>query len=160
MLDNILIIVNFVFIIVSFVIARKWRKNHFVKEVYISEGTALVFYVVINFSTVCFLIGYFTSVKGLSYSWLYLLNVLLFDLVLLFLFCIIYTTCIYLKDDVLVQKSIVNCKQITLNTDIKIIERIDKKIIRSNGRSIAIRLRYFDGNINNLMNTVKTIINR
>ena len=47
-----------------------------------------------------------------------------------------------------------------MNIKIKIIEKIDKRIIKSSGKSISISSRYLTGNINNLMNNVKLIINK
>lgn len=103
---------------------------------------------------------YCISSKGLPYSWLYLVIVLIFDWMLLFVFCIVTTTCIYLKDNTLIKKNIVNSKQITLNKEIKIIEKFDKRIIKSREKSISISSRYLTGNIKNFMNNVKIIINK
>ena len=91
---------------------------------------------------------------------MYLLIVLLYDLLLLFVFCLIATTCIFLKGETLVKKNIIITKQILLNRETKIIEKIDKKIVKSNEKSISISSRYLTGDINNLMNNVKIIINK
>ena len=137
-----------------------WRKKHFVKEVYISEGVAISIYIITIIVTIGLLAIYFATSKGLPYSWLDLLILLLCDLLSLFEFCIAATTCIYLKDEMLIKKNIVITKRILLNRETKIIEKIDKSIIKSKDNSISISSRYLIGNINNLMNNVKTIINK
>ena len=91
---------------------------------------------------------------------MYLVIALIFDWMLLFVFGIVATTCIYLKDNTLIKKNIVHSKQILLNKEIKIIEKFDKRIIKSTEKSISISSRYLTGNIKNLMNNVKIIINK
>ena len=153
MLDNILIVLILFSIIFNFFIVKVWKKKYFVKELYISEGVSIVLYVITIAITIGLLTIYCISSKVLPYSWLYLLIVLMFDLVLLFIYCINTTTCIYIKDETLIKKNIINFKQIFLNKEIKIIEKIDKKII-------TISSRYLIGNINNLMDNIKIIINK
>lgn len=153
MLDNILIVL-------IFFIVKVWKKKYFVKELYIGEGVSVALYVITIAITIGLLTIYFISSKGLPYSWLYLLIVLMFELVLLFVICIVATTCIYLKDNTLIKKNIISSKQILLDKETKIIEKIDKRIIESKKKSISISSRYLTGNLNNLMNNVKTIINK
>lgn len=43
MLDNVLIIMIFLFITLSFFIVKVWKKKHFAKELYISEGASIAF---------------------------------------------------------------------------------------------------------------------
>lgn len=160
MLDNILIVLILFSIILSFFIVKVWKKKYFVKELYISEGVSIAFYVITIAITIGLLTMYFVSSKGLPYSWLYLVIVLIFDGVLLFVFCIIATTCIYLKDNTLIKKNIVNSKQILLNNETRIIEKFDIRIIKSREKSISISSRYLTGDIKNLMNNVKMIINK
>ena len=160
MLDNVLIIMIFLFITLSFFIVKVWKKKHFAKELYISEGASIAFFVIIISTTIGLLITYFVNSKEFPYSWLYLLIVLLYDLLLLFVFCLIATTCIFLKGETLVKKNIIITKQILLNRETKIIEKIDKKIVKSNEKSSSISSRYLTGDINNLMNNVKIIINK
>lgn len=160
MLDNILIVLILISIVLSFFIVKIWKRKYFVKELYIGEGVSVALYVITIAITIGLLTIYCISSKGLPYSWLYLLIVLMFDLVLLFVYCFVVTTCIYLKDKTLIKKNIINSKQILLNKEIKIIEKIDKKIIKSSEKSITISSRYLTGNINNLMNNVKIIINK
>lgn len=159
MLDNILIVLILLLIVLSFFIVKVWKKKYFVKELYIGEGVSVTLYVITFAITIGLLTIYCISSKGLPYSWLYLLIVLMFDLVLLFVYCFGATTCIYLKDKTLIKKNIINSKQILLNKEIKIIEKIDKRIIKSSEKSISISSRYLTGNINSLMNNVKIIIN-
>ena len=158
MLDNILIVLILFSIVLSFFIVKVWKKKNFVKELYISEGVSIAFYVITIAITIGLLTMYCISSKGLPYSWLFLVIVLIFDWMLLFVFCIVTTTCIYLKDNTLIKKNIVNSKQITLNKEIKIIEKFDKRIIKSREKSISISSRYLTGNIKNFMNNVKIII--
>ena len=160
MLDNILILLILISIVLSFFIVKIWKRKYFVKELYVGEGVSVALYVITIAITIGLLTIYCISSKGLSYSWLYLLIVLLFDLVLLFVYCFVATTCIYLIDKTLIKKNIINSKQILLNKEIKIIEKIDKRIIKSSEKSISINSRYLIGNINNLINNVKIIINK
>lgn len=159
MLDNILIVLILLSIVLSFFIVKIWKKKYFVKEIYIGEGVSVALYVITIAITIGLLTLYCILSKGVAYSWLYLVIVLIFDLLLLFVYCITETTCIYLKDKMLIKKNIINSKQILLNKEIKIIEKIDKRIIKSSEKSISISARYLTGNINNLMNNVKIIIN-
>lgn len=160
MLDNVLIIIILFSVVISFFIVKIWKKKHFVKELYVSEGVSVAFYIITIAISIGLLIIYFVTSKGLPYSWLYLLIVLLCDLLLLFIYCINATTCIYLKDKVLIKKNIISRKQILLNRETTIIEKIDKKIVKSKEKSISISSRYLTGSINNLMNNVKIIINK
>ena len=160
MLDNILIVLILLLIVLSFFIVKVWKKKFFVKELYIGEGVSVALYVITIAITIGLLTIYCISSKGLPYSWLYLLIVLMLDLVLLFVYCINATTCIYLNDKTLIKNNIINSKQIILNKEIKIIEKIDKRIIKSKEKSISISSRYLTGNINNLMNNVKKIIDK
>lgn len=159
MLDNILIVLSLLSIVLSFFIVKVWKKKYFVKELYISQGVSIALYVITIAITIGLLTIYYISSKGFPYSWLYLLIVLMFDCILLFVICIEATTCIYLKDKTLIKKNIINSKQILLNKETKIIEKIDKKIIKSKEKSISISSRYLTGNINNLVNCIKIIIN-
>jgi len=155
MLDNILIIVILSSIILSFFIVKIWRKNNFVKELYIDEGVSNVFYIITIASTIGLLIIHFVTTKGLPYSWLYLLIVLSLDLLYLFVFCLSATTCIYLKDNILIQKNIFCARKILISQDIKIIEKTDKTIIVSRKNSISISSRCLNGSINNLIYKIK-----
>ncbi|MBS6562277.1 MAG: hypothetical protein KH328_02895 [Staphylococcus sp.] len=160
MLDNILIVLILLSIVLSFFIVKIWKKKNFVKELYIGEGVSVALYVITIAITIGLLTIYCILSKGVAYSWLYLVIVLILDWLLLFAYCIGATTCIYLKDKALIKKNIVNSKQILLDEKTKIIEKIDKRIIKSSGKSISISSRYLTGNINNLMNNVKLIINK
>lgn len=160
MLDNILILLILFSIVFSFFVVKVWKKKYYVKELYISEGVSIALYVITIAITIGLLTIYCIYSKGLPYSWLYLLVVLIFDLVLLFVICIVATTCIYLKDNTLIKKNIISSKQILLDKETKIIEKNDKRIIKSKKKSISISSRYLTGNLNNLMNNVKTIINK
>ena len=160
MLGNILIVLILLSIILSFFIVNIWKKKYFVRELYIGEGVSVVLYVITIAITIVLLTIYCISSKGVAYSWLYLMLVLMLDWMLLFVFCIVATTCIYLKDNTLIKKNIVNSKQLLLNKEIKIIEKFDKRIIKSSEKSISISSRYLTGNIKKLMNNVKIIINK
>lgn len=159
MLDNILIIVISFSILLSFLIAIVWKKKHFVKELYIGNGVSIVIYIITIAISIGLLTIYFATSRGLQYSWLYLLILLIFDWILLFVFCVMYTTCVYLKDGKLYKKNIFISKHIVLNRETKIIEKIDKTIIKSKNESISISSRYLTGSIRNLMNKVKKLIN-
>ena len=86
MLDNILIVLILFSIVLSFFIVKVWKKKNFVKELYISEGVSIAFYVITIAITIGLLTMYCISSKGLPYSWLFLVIVLIFDWILLFVF--------------------------------------------------------------------------
>ena len=159
MLDKILIILIFLTIVLFVLKVKAWKKRYFVKEIYVSEGASIVICVVIIVNTIGLLIINYILEKDSPYSWLFLTIVLISDLMMLLVFSIVATTCIYLKDNTLIKKNIIYSKQILLNKETKIIEKFDKIIIKYRKKSIAINFRYLTGNINNLMNNVKTIIN-
>lgn len=159
MLDKILIILIFLIIVLFFLKVKAWKKRYFVKEIYISEGASIVFFVITIVYTIGILIIYCISTKKSPYSWLCLTIVLISDLITLIVFSILATTCIFLKDNILIKKNIIYSKQILLNKETKIIEKFDKTVIKYRKKTIAINYRYLTGNIYNLMNNVKTIIN-
>ena len=97
MLDNFLITIILFSMLLSFLTSWIWKKRHFVKELYISKWVSIVIYVIAMAITIALLTIYFVSSRDLPYSWLYLLIVLLFDWIMLFAFCITFTTCVYLK---------------------------------------------------------------
>ena len=103
MIDNILIVLILLSIVISIFIVKIWKKKYFVKELYIGEGVSVVLYVITIAITIGLLTIYCIVSKGLSYSWLYLVIVLIFDLLLLFVYCITATTFIYLKDKMLIK---------------------------------------------------------
>lgn len=160
MLDNILIMLIFFSIVLSFFVVIIWKKKHFVKELYISEGSSITIYIITVAITIGLLIVFFAKCKGLPFGWLYLLIVLLCDLLLLFIFFIDATTCIYLKDKILYKKNIFITKKILLNRETVIVEKIDRRIIKFKNKSISISARYLSGSINNLINNVKKTINK
>ena len=160
MLDNILIMLIFFSIVLSFFVVIIWKKKHFVKELYISEGSSITIYIITVAITIGLLIAFFAKCKGLPFGWLYLLIVLLCDLLLLFIFLIDATTCIYLKDKILYKKNIFITKKILLNRETVIVEKIDRRIIKFKNKSISISSRYLSGSINNLINNVKNTINK
>ena len=135
MLDNILIVLILLSIVLSFFIVKIWKKKNFVKELYIGEGVSVALYVITIAITIGLLTIYCILSKGVAYSWLYLVIVLILDWLLLFAYCIGATTCIYLKDKALIKKNIVNSKQILLDEKTKIIEKIDKRIAFIRGDS-------------------------
>ena len=159
MLDNFLITIILFSMLLSFLTSWIWKKRHFVKELYISKWVSIVIYVIAMAITIALLTIYFVSSRDFPYSWLYLLIVLLFDWIMLFAFCITFTTCVYLKNKMLYKKNIFNTIQILLNEETEIIEKIDMSIIKLNNKSISISARYLTGNIRHLISKIKTIIN-
>ena len=158
MLDGILTVIILLLITLSSLIVKMWRKNNFVKELYIDKSGILLGITIAV--TTLLLTAHFSIPQESLYDWSYLLIVLLFDLLFLFLFCMSATTCIYLRDERLIQKNIFYSKEIAINKETKIIEKIDRKIIRSNGISISISSRSLSGNINDLMNKIRMIIDK
>lgn len=158
MIDNILIIIILLSITVIFFTVKIWKKKNFVKELYFDEGVSITNFVITITGTIVLLTVYFFNSQGLSHSYLFLLMLLLYNSLLLFIYCLTATTCIYLKDNVLIKKNIFITKQILLNGETKIIEKFDIKIIKNRRKSISISSRYLTGKMNNLINNIKTNI--
>ncbi|MBR6773872.1 MAG: hypothetical protein IKM16_04310 [Clostridia bacterium] len=157
-MDIVLIIAILISIPLTFFIVKIWRKKYFVKELYISEGASIVFAVILIVSTIIHLTLYF--IATIENSYLHFLILFLYDILLEFVFSITATTCIYLKDEILVKKNIFITKKILLNRETKIIEKSIKTIVKSPNTSISLRAGHLSGSINNLIYTVKMIINR
>mgnify|MGYP006955137868 CR=1 FL=1 len=77
MLDNILIVLILFLIVLSFLIVKVWKKKYFVKELYISRGVSIALYAITIAITIGLLTIYCISSKGVAYSWLYLVIVLI-----------------------------------------------------------------------------------
>ena len=103
MLDNVLgIIILFLevfLILLSLFIVKKWNKKYLVKELYVSKKYLSLFIAFIILATIEPWVLYF-----ITYYWLSLLIVILWDLSSLFVFCIKATSCVYLKDEMLIKK--------------------------------------------------------
>lgn len=103
MLDNVLgIIILFLevfLILLSLFIVKKWNKKYLVKELYVSKKYLSLFIAFIILATIEPWVIYF-----ITYNWLSLLIVILWDLSSLFVFCIKATSCVYLKDEMLIKK--------------------------------------------------------
>ena len=155
MLDNILILVIFLLVLLSFFIVKKWKKRHFIKELYIGKAVSIVFYIITIAITIGLITMYFITLKENQYSWLYLLIVLILDLFMMAIYCLISTTCIYLKEDKLIRTNIFYSKKIEINKETTIIDKLDRKIIKSTNGSISINSRYLTGNINYLIYKIK-----
>lgn len=103
MLDNVLgIIILFLevfLILLSLFIVKKWNKKYLVKELYVSKKYLSLFIAFIILATIEPWVIYF-----ITYNWLSLLIVILWDLSSLFVFFIKATSCVYLKDEMLIKK--------------------------------------------------------
>ncbi len=160
MIDNILIAIILLLLIISFLVVHIWKKKNYVKELYISSAVSLSFYLITLSSTIGLIVCYYILSKGLQYSWIYLLIVLLFDIIMLLVYCITASLCISLNDNnFLCKKTIFIKKEIIIDNDTKIIEKFDKIIIKSQNKSIILGLRYLSGNVNNVRYKIKQIIN-
>ncbi len=160
MIDNILIVIIILVFITAFLIIHIWKKKNYIKQLYISNVVSHLFYLITLSSTVGLIVCYCILSKGLRYSWIYLLIVLVFDIIMLLVYCITASLCISLKDNnVLCRKTIFTKREIIIDRDIIIIEKFDKIIIKSQNKSIILRLRYLSGSVNNLCYRIKQIIN-
>lgn len=103
MLDNVLgIIILFLavfLILLSLFIVKNWNKKYLVKELYVSKKYLSLFMTLIISVTIEFLAIYF-----LYHDWFSPLMVIVWELLSLFVFCIKATSCVYLKDEMLVKK--------------------------------------------------------
>ncbi len=160
MIDNILIVIIILVFITAFLIIHIWKKKNYIKQLYISNGVSLSFYLIALFSTVGLIVCYYILSKGLRYSWVYLLIVLVFDIIMLLVYCITASLCISLNDNnFLCKKTIFIKKEIKIDNDTKIIEKFDKIIIKSQNKSIILGLRYLSGSVNTVRYKIKQIIN-
>ncbi len=161
MIDNVLIAVILLLFITSFLIVYVWKKKKYTKELYISNAVSLTLYVIVLSITTGLIACYYIFPNDVQYSWLYLLIVLVFDIVMLLIYCIEATLCIRLSDDnVLCKKTIFTKREIKIDKETRIVEKFDKTIIKSKGKSITLGLRYLSGSVNNVRYKINQAINQ
>ena len=158
MLSDMLFLLVSLVSFILFVMAFYWKKNHFIKDLYVDQSVALlciyVFVLTIQVVPYVFLlreqnmVDIFASISACM------------DLVLLIMCVSWITTCVYLEGTNLVYKNIFVKKKIDLlGEDVILIEKTDKKIIVSEHCKITINLRFLSGDINRLFYRIVTIMN-
>lgn len=151
----------FFIILLSFSMFAKafsWKKQHFVKRLYVDKPNYLVYtYILIILLEV---VPYLIFLRGQNLVFIYAFISAIMDFNLLFIFVSSITTCVYLEDTILIYKSLFVKKKIDLKeNDVILKEKKDKKIVISKNFRITIDIRYLSGDINNLYYQIQNITN-
>ncbi len=157
MIDIVLILTIIFSFISSFCAVRTWKKNNYVKMVYVEKSVSIIFYTVAAFFTGLILIMYLFKSTEVSNSWILFGILFSFDIIMLWVFCCVATKCIYLEKNVLYQKSIFLTKRIQVTGKIIITEKFDKVIVKDENVKISINIRRLSGNIIALVNGIKQL---
>lgn len=157
MLDIILILIIVFSFISNYCAVRIWKKTNFVKMVYVEEGVSILLYTIAVFGTGIIFLLYFFKSSEVSNSWLLWGILLFFDIVMLGIFDLEATTCIYLDENVLYQKSIFLTKHIKITGRISITEKFDRLIVRDGNTKITINFRKLSGDTLAVVNRIKQL---
>ena len=159
MIDIVLMLI-IIFFVSSFCAVRIWKKTNFVKMVYVEEGVSIILYIIPAFFTGLMLILYFLKSDSVYNSWVLWTVLLLFDIIMLLVFCFNATNCIYLEKNVLYQKNLFQTKHIKLTNNISIVEKIDRVIVRCDKANISINFRHLAGDTIAVLSGIKAIIDK
>ena len=141
-----------------FVMAFFWKKKHFVKGLYVDNTIAFIcvyiFMVILTVAPYLFHFRYQNSV------FIYALLSTSLNFCVLLMGISSLTTCVYLKNTILIYTNMFVEKKIDLKgKDVVFKEKVDKKIVISKHFRITISARYLSGDINYLCYQIKNIIN-
>lgn len=150
MWSDLIMLFIIIFSIVSFVLAFLWKKKYFVKELYVDQPIILLCaYIFIVAVEVLF---YLAVLRGQESVYIYALVSAVLDFFLLLMFIPLITTCVYLKNNVLVYKNIFIKKEIDLTDKDIIVKKKPFKTIIIHGRvRITINIRQLVGRVNSLL---------
>ena len=159
MLDYVLILLMILTIISSFFIVKTWRKRYYVKELYVDQSMSYVLFPIMLW--IIMLTGYIVGSKGWTDSERvrYLLIDFLLLLIPLSTFLIFATTCVYLKDNMIIYRNIFRIKRLLIDKDTKIIRKMTIAIIKSKRKLIILDYQIIDGPVRTFLNKIETIIN-
>jgi len=146
-IDIALTILIFAIILLSHVVVLIWKKKHFVKQLYIERAVSIIGYLFSYLFSVSLVIICFSVGKDSLYSWICLLIILVFDIIMMFVYVLTSTTCIYVEGDILYSKNLFKNKQIKIDKEVIVTEEIDKRIVKSKDCDISINSRYLSGSI-------------
>lgn len=141
-----------------FVMAFSWKKKHFIKELYVDNTIAFI--CVYIFMVILTVAPYLFHFRYQNTVFMYALFSTSLNFCLLLMCISSITTCVYLKNTVLIYTNMFVEKKIDLKgNDVIFKEKIDKKIVISKHFRITISARYLSGDINYLCYQIKNIIN-
>ena len=141
-----------------FVKAFFWKKKHFIKGLYVDNTIAFI--CVYIFMLILTLAPYLLLFRYQNTVFMYALFSTSLNFCLLLMCISSITTCVYLKNTILIYTNMFVEKKIDLKgNDIIFKEKIDKKIVISKHFRITISARYLSGDINYLCYQIKNIIN-
>lgn len=146
-IDIALTILIFAIILLSHVVVLIWKKKHLVKQLYIERAVSIIGYLFSYLFSASLVIICFTVGKDSPYSWICLLVILVFDIIMMFVYVLTSTICIYLEGDILYSKNLFKNKQIKIDKEVIVTEEIDKRIVKSKDCDISINSRYLSGSI-------------
>lgn len=146
-IDIALTILIFSIILLSHVVVLIWKKKHFVKQLYIERAVSIIGYLFSFLFSVSLVVICFTVGKDSPYSWIYLLILLVFDIIMMFVYVMTSTICICIEEDILYSKNLFKNKQIKIDEEVIVIEKIDRRIVKSQDCDISISSRYLSGSV-------------
>ena len=141
-----------------FVMAFSWKKKHFIKGLYVDN--TITFICVYIFIVILTLAPYLLHLRYQNAAFIYALFSTSLNFCLLLMCISSITTCVYLKNTILIYTNMFVEKKIDLKgNDVIFKEKIDKKIVISKHFRITISARYLSGDMNYLCYQIKAIIN-
>lgn len=150
MWSDLIMLFIIIFSIVSFVLAFLWKKKYFVKELYVDKP--IIFLCIYIFIVAVEVLFYLAVLRGQESVYIYALVSAVLDFLLLLMFIPQITTCVYLKNNVLVYKNIFIKKEIDLTDKDIIVKKKTFKTIIIHGRvRITINIRQLVGRVNSLL---------
>lgn len=156
-MDIILILLILILFVLTFLAVKSWKKKNFVEVVYVEKGVGIICYIIASAFTAFFII--FFGVQGnTDNTWFVWLIILFVDIIMLLMFSLETTKCIYLEEDILYCKNIFRTKRIVLSDKVSVVKKIDRTIIKSNYCTISINVRHLSGDIRNLVYKIEKII--
>ena len=158
MLNDLLLLSIVPISLLLFVLAFSWKKKHFIKGLYVDDTIGLI--CVYIFMVIWTVAPYLLLFRYQNKVYIYVLLLTSLNYCLLFMCISSMTTCVYLKNTTLTYKNLFVEKKIDLKgNDVIFKEKIDKRIVISKHVRITLSAKRLSGDLNDLCNQIKTIIN-
>lgn len=158
MLSDLIFIVVLLISFVLFIMAFSWKKQHFIKGLYIDQSVGFVY--IYTFIVILEIVPYLVFLRDQNAVFIYAILSASMDFALLLMCVSSITTCVYLEDTNLIYKNLFVIKKIDLKgNDVILKEKMDKRIVVSKHFRITISHKHLSGDINYLFYQIKAILN-
>ena len=158
--------INYIFIAIILLLLTStffgvyvWKKRNFVKELYVEPLASAIFFAIAFVFSVGIIIAYLISQQTSAFHWSDFFAILIEDLVLMGVYAITATDCVYLNDNVLIKKNIFCTKKIVVDRKTQIIHTMDRIIVKDEKTAIIIGLKGYMGRVIHLKYRIEQIIN-